>query len=339
MSVNILHYPNRKNLHAGTLQLTALASGNILTAPIITNSNVLCQNMYVARAVVADSSSGGNITGNTTLTGWLDISGNISVGGDALINGNLQVDGWINSSSNISAGTSLSSVTTITAGTDLIVTENGSFGGNVEVAGWLDVTANISSGSHIAAVGNVSGNILVSNVAIGTPPLFVTSTTQVDNLRSEFSGTSDTTLALESATTTVNVSAATAPTAGQVLQASSSTAASWVTLAPSGGATLVLAGNITGDTLASAGGSTSLSLSSNVLQVVTGSLDHTLVLPNSTRLGTMFVVANRSTGNLTLSNIAGTQVDLFNTIGSGTYLCAGTANVVSDWIKTSSGGA
>lgn len=47
------------------------------------------------------------------------------------------------------------------------------------------------------------------------------------------SGTSDSTKALQSATTTVNVSAATAPTNGQVLTAISGTAATWQT--PSGG--------------------------------------------------------------------------------------------------------
>lgn len=43
------------------------------------------------------------------------------------------------------------------------------------------------------------------------------------------SGTSDSTKALQSATTTVNVSAATAPTSGQVLTATSGTAATWQT--------------------------------------------------------------------------------------------------------------
>lgn len=53
------------------------------------------------------------------------------------------------------------------------------------------------------------------------------------DIASASGGTADSTKALQSATTTVNVSAATAPTSGQVLTATSSTAATWQT--PAGG--------------------------------------------------------------------------------------------------------
>ena len=59
--------------------------------------------------------------------------------------------------------------------------------------------------------------------------------TNTDNVAAASGGTSDTTNALESATTTVNVSSGSAPTTGQVLTATAATTATWQT--PSGGFT------------------------------------------------------------------------------------------------------
>lgn len=48
-------YPNDYSLYAGTVNLSALDSTGNVTAPIVTSSNVLCQNVYVQRAVTSDN--------------------------------------------------------------------------------------------------------------------------------------------------------------------------------------------------------------------------------------------------------------------------------------------
>jgi len=45
MSLNALLFQNNLRLNAGTINLNAVAQGGNLAAPIVTNSNVVCENL------------------------------------------------------------------------------------------------------------------------------------------------------------------------------------------------------------------------------------------------------------------------------------------------------
>ena len=103
MSVSFITNENQYTLHGAAISLSGLDQAGNLTAPIITNSNVLCANLYVARAVTADN-GGGGITANSLVDGWLATTSNVTVGtdlqvgGNATITGALTVSGMINGS-------------------------------------------------------------------------------------------------------------------------------------------------------------------------------------------------------------------------------------------------
>jgi hypothetical protein len=89
--------------------------------------------------------------------------------------------------------------------------------------------------AQLAVIGNTSGTNSGDQTSIvgitGTKAQFDTACTDGNFMYTGDTATS--TNALQSATTTINVSSATAPSAGQVLTATSGTAATWQT--PSGG--------------------------------------------------------------------------------------------------------
>lgn len=149
-------------------------------------------------------------------------------------------------------------VTKIIAGSNITISETG------PDAGTGDVTINSTAGgtgtvtsvdlavpSEFTLSGNpitTSGTITISKAnetantvwagpATGIPaaPAFrALVSADIPNNAADTTGTSGSTMALESLTTTVDVSGATAPIAGQVLTASSGTAATWVTPAGTG---------------------------------------------------------------------------------------------------------
>ena len=102
--------------------------------------------------------------GNLVATGTANITGNANVG-------NLGTSGLLAATGNVS-------------------------GGNLTTGGALSVTGNANVGNlgtaRVIATGNISGTQLISNVATGTAPLVVTSTTQVANLNAATAGAATT---------------------------------------------------------------------------------------------------------------------------------------------------
>ena len=109
-----------------------------------------------------------NATYPTVKLGNLIATANANIGGIANITGNAIIGGAATVTGNVS-------------------------GGNLSTSGALSVTGNANVGNlgtaRVIATGNISGTQLISNVATGTAPLVVTSTTQVANLNAATAGT------------------------------------------------------------------------------------------------------------------------------------------------------
>ena len=171
-----------------------LATKNI---NITNNANV--DNLSASSSVTSSNlrvSTNANLIGATILLG---ANANVKLTGGS--SGQyLQTDGTGNltwstvSLSNISNGTSnvnvasSGNVTISVAGTSSVLTVSSS-GSNIK--GYANITGDITGGGNIDVSGNVNASIITSNVATGTSPLNVTSTTRVGNLNVARSNVSD----------------------------------------------------------------------------------------------------------------------------------------------------
>jgi hypothetical protein len=103
-------------------------------------------------------------------------------GGSSISNGNSNV--------NIPAANGNINLTAV-GNTTMVITGTG-----VNIAGTLNSTGNANvlnlGTARVIATGNISGTQFISNIAIGTAPFIVTSTTQVANLSVATSGTAGT---------------------------------------------------------------------------------------------------------------------------------------------------
>ena len=217
---------------AGNLDVTGNISGLQLTSTVTTGTApfVVTSTTQVANLNVATSGTAGTVTTNaqpnitsvgsltgltvsnasgivdftTTANVTLGAVGNLHISGGSA-NYVLSTDGsgglsWVGvSTSSISNGTSNVNIPTangnvnITAGgnTSLVVTDTGA-----NVAGTLNATGNANTGNlgtgFIFASGNITTTTLTSNIATGTAPFVVSSTTQVANLNVATSGTAGT---------------------------------------------------------------------------------------------------------------------------------------------------
>jgi hypothetical protein len=156
------------------------------TAPLTVTSTTRVSNLNVDYANVADFISVAAGTGNNYIIFANAATGNITEVTSTGLTANL-------SNNSITATTfvgALSGAATsaTTAGT---VTTNAQ--GNITSVGTLSsltVTGTTTSG-NLATAGNITASFLVSNVATGTAPLTVTSTTRVANLNVAYSNVSD----------------------------------------------------------------------------------------------------------------------------------------------------
>ena len=127
------------------------ATGNLSVVLLNVTSNANVGNLGTAGLIVAT----GNVTGGNLVTGGeVAATGNVS-------GGNLTTGGVVAATGNVT-------------------------GGNLVTGGALAVTGNANVGNlgtaRVIATGNISGTQLISNIATGTAPLVVTSTTTVANL-------------------------------------------------------------------------------------------------------------------------------------------------------------
>lgn len=171
----------------------------------------------------------------------------------------------------------------------------------------LGFTADQGGGENVQVNGSVyASSQLKSNIATGTPPLVVASTTRVANLNAATAGVATSANGLNSATTTVAVSAATAPIAGQVLTATSGTAANWAALPALAPAICTLASAATTDLGTCPNGS---------IVTVTGTTNITS-LGSSAPAGSGYYVL--FSGSLTLTQGTNLQLPGGGNVGTGT---------------------
>jgi hypothetical protein len=197
----------------GTLGVTAnvtspqlISNVAVGTAPLVVTSTTRVANLNVATAGVANTVNDAaqtNITSVGTLTS-LAVTGNITSGnatlGNAAIANYFIGDGSqltgvpggqaiINGTSNVAIPVSNGNVNISVGGSSnrLVVTTSGA-----NITGTLGVSGNANVGNlgtaRVIATGNISGTQLISNVATGTAPLTVASTTQVANLNAATAG-------------------------------------------------------------------------------------------------------------------------------------------------------
>jgi len=150
------------NANTGNLSTTTLiaTTGNITTinSGLMQNST---SNVTIASAGNISHFVAGNVTSQLTITSTgANIPGTANVVGNANV-GNLGTSGLIVATGNVT-------------------------GGNLVTGGVLSVTGNANVGNlgtaRILASANITATQFISNIATGTAPLVVTSTTQVANL-------------------------------------------------------------------------------------------------------------------------------------------------------------
>jgi hypothetical protein len=183
---NISGNANVANLGTGGLIVATgnIDGGNLNTGGVLS---------VTGNANVGNLGTGGLITATGTVTGGnLSTAGTLGVTGNANV-GNLGTGGLITATGNVSGGN-------LTTAGAVVATGNVS-GGNLTTAGVVAATGNVSGGNIttaglVSATGNVSGgnvnatakvvaSILESNVATGTAPIVVASTTLVTNLNAD----------------------------------------------------------------------------------------------------------------------------------------------------------
>jgi hypothetical protein len=173
-------------------------------------------------------------------------------------------------------------------------------------------TQAISGKTSITSTGAVTGSTLVSNVATGTAPLTVTSTTNVANLNATY---------VSGYGTSVSGTAATS-------------------LPVRDGNANVFAKNFTPsvETTATAAGTTTLTISNSGTQVFTGTSTQTVLLPTTTvAIGWRYTIVNQSTGAVTVQSSGGNTIA---TVPGGqtsefTAVVA-TPTTAAGWLETAS---
>ena len=200
---------NVGNLGFGTGVITGtgnITGGNIIgiiaagANTISTTGNANVGNLGFGSGVIVGTGNitGGNIIGiiaagaNTiTTTGNANV-GNLGFGTGVIVGtGNITGGNFIgtlaNGNSNVNIPAANGNITLSVAGNANIIVATGT---GVNVAGYLTVTGNVGA-NNVNATNSVVASTLTSNVAIGTAPLTVTSTTRVTNLNVAYSNVSD----------------------------------------------------------------------------------------------------------------------------------------------------
>ena len=298
---------NVGNLNATTSVTTGVLVSNTSTgnAPLIVNSTTQVGNLYATRSNVSDQST---VTNQTTGTFYPVFASSSATGNRAL-----------GANANISFNVAT---------------------GNLSVT-LLNVTSNANVGNlgtaQVLATANITAPQLISNIATGTAPLVVTSTTQVANLNSETAGTVRTNAqpnitsvgTLTSLSVTGNVSAGNV--SGTLLTGTLTTAAqpnitSVGTLTSLGVNGTVTAVAFTANTGVFTGNGSGLSaiaganVTGTVATATTAGTVTTAAQPNITSVGTLTSLA--VTGNISGANLTG------NHYGNGSALSSITgANV------------
>lgn len=188
---------NAGNLNATSSVVASTLTSNVATgtAPLTVTSTTRVSNLNVAYSNVSDF---GVVTAQTTGTFFPVLANGSATANRALAaNANL---GFNIATGNLSstilyANSTVTAVGNITGGnlnTAGVLAATGNVtGGNINTAGVVAATGNVTGG-NVNTAGTVTASRLISNVATGTAPFTVTSTTQVANLNVATAGTAGT---------------------------------------------------------------------------------------------------------------------------------------------------
>jgi len=271
---------NDSGAFAGNTGFTFNKTTGIFTAPYLAGngnglSNIQGANVSgaVGTAGTVTTAAQPNITSVGTLTS-VSVSGNANVG-------NLGTAGLITATGNIG-------------------------GGNINTAGVISATGNATAG-NVNSAGTVTASRLVSNVADGTAPFTVTSTTRVSNLNVNYANVAD----------NINVTAPGTGT-GYIVFANATTG-NVAELTSSGISSNLANNSITATTFVGA-------LSGAATSATTAGTVTTAAQSNITSLGTLTSLS--VSGNANVGNIGATSGIFTNVSGNGSALTSITgANV------------
>ena len=115
--------------------------------------------------------SGSNVlgvTGNTFISGELDVIGNVNFSNNLIIGSNLDIGGDVTSNLDILGNVSVGREVSITGNT--VITGNITTSNNLTVAGGAVITGNIETSSNLTVSGNaeISGNIVTNKITSNT---------------------------------------------------------------------------------------------------------------------------------------------------------------------------
>lgn len=162
------------NANVGNL---GFGSGVITGTGNITGGNII--------GIIAAGSNTISTTGNANV-GNLGFGSGVIVGTGNITGGNI-IGTLANGNSNVNIPAANGNITLSVAGNANIIVATGT---GVNVAGYLTATGNVGAG-NVNATTAVVASTLTSNVATGTAPFTVTSTTRVNNLSVAYANVSD----------------------------------------------------------------------------------------------------------------------------------------------------
>ena len=327
----------------GNVNISAVGNANILvitgTGANITGTANITGNANVGNlGAVGLITAAGNVSaGNFTTTGAANILGNANVGnlgfGTGQITGTGNITGGnllgthANGTSNVNIPTLNGNVTVSVASNANVIVVTGT---GMNVAGTANVSGNANVGNlgaaQILATSNVTAPQLISNVATGTSPLAVTSTTRVSNLNVSYSNVSDYAAVTLINTGTYYPAFISGSSAGNY--ALSANAGILANIANGGLTATMFVGRLTGNvTGAIVNGTSNInipSLNGNINLGVSGNANVLVVTGSGANIiGTANVSGNLSAGNLSVianANIGniGTNGQIISSIVTGT---------------------
>jgi hypothetical protein len=331
------------NIATGTAPLTVtsttqVANLNVATSGSVVNGN---SNVNIPAAngnvnisavgnanIVVVTGTGANVAGTLRATGNANV-GNIGATTAIFTTGNITTinSGLLqNGNSNVTITANANVTINAVGGARIIATSTGA-----NVTGTLGVSGNANVGNlgteRVIATGNISGTQLISNIATGTAPLVVTSTTQVANLSVATAGAATNAAALlqntSSATTvypTFTTSGANGNSSAVINTSISANLANGAIIATT------FVGNVTGNisgTLTAPGSNT------QVIFNDTGNANATSGLTFNKSTNLLTVTGNVSGGNLTTAGVVAAtgNVSGGNLTTAGVLSVTGNANV------------
>jgi len=320
---------------------------------VTANANVTITSKSNATLVITDT--GANITGTANISGNANV-GNLGTATAIITTGNITTinSGLMqNGNSNVTIAANSNVTVAANGSVRMTVAANGNVGianstpaHTLSVTGTINISGNANVGNlgtaQILASANITSPQLISNIAIGTAPLVVTSTTQVANLNVALAGSSTTagTVTTAAQPNITSVGTLTGLSVNATITANTFTSNISIGTAPF---TVTSTTQVANLNAAFAGNSVNLNNgTSNV--VVTSSGNITIGSAGNAAVFTVAGVGANLTGNLTTTGIKTDNYYYANgsaiTFGGVTFTASGTAPVSpklgDEWYDTGS---